>query len=106
MFDEISSFTMEVIIHAFLGDYGTEKVLQDSVSLLPKIANGLFSITRHFWWPLNLFYPFNFGPALRARKKFDTMMAKVVNERRSALGAVEVSFGRSDSTISPRPSYG
>ena len=94
MLDEIANFTMEVIVYAFLGDFGTEKVLQDCLHLVPEATKGLFSIPRRFWWPLNRTLPFNFGRAMKARKQFDAVIAGVVEERRSELSAVDVSFRR------------
>lgn len=74
---------MEVILHAFLGDYGTEEVLKDCLRLVPQVSKGMLSIPRRFWWPLNRLRPFNFGPAVKARKDTDAIIPGVIRERRS-----------------------
>lgn len=98
VFDEVSSFTMEVIVYAFLGDCYEEKMLGDFLHLIPEVIKGLFTIPRKFWWPLNRQFPFNFGPAMKARKEFDTMIKGIVEERRSALakGNVSINICRND----------
>ena len=94
MVDEITNFTMEVVVHAFLGDYGTDKVQRNCLYLIPEVSKGMLTIPRRFWWPLNRILPFNFGRAMKARKQFDTMIAGVVEKRRSELSAMDVSFHR------------
>ncbi|CAM9408191.1 unnamed protein product [Ascophyllum nodosum] len=89
MVDEITNFTMEVVVHAFLGDYGTDKVQRNCLYLIPEVSKGMLTIPRRFWWPLNRILPFNFGRAMKARKQFDTMIAGVVEKRRSELSAMD-----------------
>lgn len=95
MFDDISSFTMEVMAHCFLGDYGTGEVLEKLKWIVPAVADGLISKPRRFPWPLNRMPGHKYGTAMDARKEFDAVVGGVVRQRRLDLAEeahVRVSF--------------
>lgn len=87
MFDEISSFTFEVITYSFLGDYGTGEVLKKLQRIIPAVSGGLLSKPRRFPWPLNQMPGHNYGKAIDARKEFDAEVGDILRQRRLDLAA-------------------
>lgn len=87
LLDEINAFTLEVIARGFLGDYATEKILEDTARLFPILVGGIFSFPWTMPWPVNQFPLFAFGQSMEARSEFIAMLAEVVAERREDLAS-------------------
>lgn len=83
MQDEIYSFTVDIISRCFLGDYRTEKVLEDIERLIPVLANGVLSLPLRLPWPLNRFPAFSFGRAMSARADLIGSLEDVLRQRRA-----------------------
>lgn len=85
MFEEISRFTLEIIMCCLFGDYASDEILEEVITLMPALSKGLFSVPRAVPWPLSMVPLFKFGTSLKARRKFKGRVDRVLKERRKDL---------------------
>ena len=93
LFEDIESFTLETIARAILRDYATDAIISDILRIAPVQFTGVFSIPRHFPWPLNRLPLFSFGRSMKARQEFVSIMKGLLDERKTEVGSMTASGG-------------